>query len=54
VLISRDGVWRAEQRADGWWLTWRGGLILSRASLDRLTAYLLEQDVDPVRDLTED
>lgn len=54
MLKSRDRVWRAEQHADGWRLTMHGGLVLSRASLDRVVAYLLDAGVDPARDLVED
>jgi hypothetical protein len=47
VLKSRDGQWRAEEHRDGWRLFRHGGLILDRASLDRLAAELLENAVVP-------
>lgn len=51
VLVSRDGVWRAEQHRDGWRLYQHGGLVLERASLDRLVGFLVEQGVDVERDM---
>lgn len=53
MLVTRDRVWRAEQHPDGWRLTLHGGLVLSRASLDRLATTLLEHGVN-VEDLVED
>lgn len=53
VLVSRDGVWRAERRGDGWRLFRLGGLVLQRATLDGVVAFLLERGVDPAADLVE-
>lgn len=47
VLRTPDGEWRAEQRADGWWLFRNGALILARVSLDQAVAFLLDAGVDP-------
>lgn len=53
VLRSRDGRWRAEERRDGWRLEHLGGLVLERATLDRLAAFLIDRGVDPT-ELIED
>ncbi len=47
VLISPDRRWRAEQRGDGWWLFYDGGLLLARVSLDDVVSYLIDAGVDP-------
>lgn len=56
VLTWRGRTWRAEQWPDGWRLTHgdaRGGhgLILTKATLDQVTAKLLDEGVDPVEDV---
>ncbi len=51
VLTWLGGRWRAEQHPTGWRLFEWGGLRLSRATLDEMTRFLLEQGVDPVDDL---
>lgn len=47
VLTWQDGRWRAEEWPDGWRLFYVGGRVLSRASLDQVVRYLLDNHVDP-------
>jgi hypothetical protein len=54
VLVSRDGRWRVEFRDDGWYLWLLGGPILLRATLDQVVGRLLDEGVDPAKDLVED
>ncbi len=47
VLRTPDKTWRAELWSDGWRLTHHGVLLLSRATLDEVVAYMLDRGADP-------
>lgn len=47
VLVTPDRRWRAEQRRDGWQLTWDGFLVLQRATLDQVTMKMIDLGGDP-------
>lgn len=53
VLRSPDGRWRAELRADGWWLFRDGALVASRTTLDHVVLELVNAGADPTA-LVED
>jgi hypothetical protein len=52
VLLTADGVWRAELWPDGWRLFHHGGLVLTRGTLDQLVNKMLDFGGRP-EDLTE-
>ncbi len=53
VLVSPNKRWRAEQRADGWWLYRDRVLIAARTTLDHVVRELVDAGVDPTA-LVED
>lgn len=47
VIEWQQGRWRAEEHRDGWRLYYLRGQMLSRASLDQVVRFLLDNHVDP-------